>query len=292
VAPDRREHQQCYVCGSDRLTHKFVVKGFTIVRCSDCSLQFVKERLSQDELKPYYEREDQADAFVYKDPTNLSNLNYYYYKLRDLIGGHMRPGRILDVGCSSGQFLDVMEGWERYGIEMMEAYAQKAIAKYGRHIQVGTLDDYQCEAGFFDAIALQDVFDHVRDPLATLRACHRLLRPGGLIVIKVHNVSCLYARLTGSRFYAFLPPVHLSYFNKKSLRVALSRTGFSTLYHRYIGHVLSLKTVAYRLSDCGSPGLFGSLYVVLKRSPLGNVPIRKNLNDIITIVAEKRLVKP
>ena len=280
-------HQKCYVCDSDRISLRFVVSGFTIMRCADCSLQFVKEQLSQEELSPYYEQEDISDDFVYNDPANLPNLNYYFYKLRDLINGHAPPGRILDVGCSSGFFLDVMEGWERHGIEMMAGYAEKAIAKYGRHVHRGTLENYECDAGYFDVITLQDVFDHVLDPLHTLRTCRRLLKPGGLIVIKVHNISCLYARLSGPKFSALLPPFHMSYFNKKSLRVALSRTGYTMLYHRYIGHRLSLKTVAYRLSHCGRPGIFGSLYRMLRRSPLGNVAVRKNMHDLITVVATK-----
>ncbi len=281
------EHLRCYICGSSRLTPKFEVNGFHIVRCADCSLQFVQEQLSQEELSRYYEKEDIADNFVYNDPANLPHLNYYFYALRDLITTHITSGRVLDVGCSSGSFLDVMDGWERHGIEFAGGYAAKAIAKYGPNIHTGTLDDYVCEDDYFDVIALQDVFDHVRDPLATLRACHRLLKPNGLIIIKVHNISCLYARITGSRFYALLPPFHLSYFNKHSLREALSRTGFRMLYHRFIGHVLSLKTIAYRLSHCGRPGFFYSLYETLSGSRLGNIGVRKNLRDIITVVATK-----
>jgi SAM-dependent methyltransferase len=287
VQRDAREHQQCYVCGSDRISLRFVVDGFTIMRCAGCSLQFVKERLTLEELARFYEREDISDDFVYNDPANLPNLNYYFYKLRDLINGHTPPGRILDVGCSSGLFLDVMDGWERHGIEMMSGYAEKAIAKFGRRIYCGTLEDYPGEAEYFDVITLQDVFDHVQDPLHTLRVCRRLLKPGGLIVIKVHNISCLYARLSGPQFSALVPPFHLSYFNKDSLRVALSKTGYTVLYHRYIGHLLQLKTVAYRLSHSGRPGFFGSLYRLLSRSRLGNVAVRKNLHDIITIVATK-----
>jgi len=282
------EHTTCYVCGSADLERRFVVKGFTIVRCGQCSLQFVKARVSQDELDRFYEQKNPEDEFVYNDPANVRNLNFYYYRLRDVIQRHAGPrGRILVVGCSAGCFLDVIEGWERHGIELTAEYSQNARAKYGVNIHRGTLDDYICEEAYFDVITLQDVFDHVRDPMATLRACHRLLAPGGLIIIKVHNISCLYSKVTGSRFYALLPPEHLSYFNKTSLRHALSRTGFSVLYHTYIGHLLSLKTVAFRLSHNGKPGLFYSLYKVLRRSRVGDLSIRKNLHDIITIMATK-----
>lgn len=288
ASPAAGEYTACYVCGSGDLEHKFVVKGFAIARCRQCSLQFVKARVSKDELDRFYGAKDGSDEFIYDDPANLRNLNFYFYRLRDVIHRQRGArGRILDVGCSSGYFLDVMDGWERHGIELTAKYAEIARAKYGDNIHRGTLDDYAGDEASFDVITLQDVFDHVPDPLATLRACHRLLVPGGLIIIKVHNISCWYAKVTGSRFYALLPPEHLSYFNKKSLRQALSRTGFTVLYHTYIGHLLSLKTVAYRLSHNGKPGLFFSLYQILKRSPVGDLSIRKNLHDIITVVATK-----
>ncbi len=283
----RPQHSRCYVCDSDRLTPRWVIDGFNIVRCDVCSLVFVRDRLTLDELGEFYAREEIADNFVYTDPANLPNLNYYFLKLRDLIGRYKSGGRILDLGCSSGAFLDVMDGWERHGIEFSGPYADKAIAKYGRNIHCGTLDDYPCEDNYFDVITLQDVFDHVPDPLQALRACRRILKPHGLIVIKVHNISCLYAKVTGRRFYALLPPFHLSYFNRHSLGEALTRTGFGGAQVLYIGHLLSLKTIAYRLSQCGQPGFFYTIYKALDASPFGNVAVRKNLRDIITVVATK-----
>ena len=77
------KHNACIVCGSKRIVKKYIVSGFTIVQCKECSLLFVKEKLSQQELNNYYERSD--DDCVYSDPENIENLNYYYLKLRDLI---------------------------------------------------------------------------------------------------------------------------------------------------------------------------------------------------------------
>src|SRR5439155_884897 len=83
--------------------------------------------VTQDELDRFYDQKNPEDEFVYNDPANVRNLNFYYYRLRDVIQRHAGPrGRILDVGCSAGCFLDVMEGWERHGIELTAEYSQKA----------------------------------------------------------------------------------------------------------------------------------------------------------------------
>ena len=112
----------------------------------------------------------------------------------------------------------------------------------------GSFEDYPLREGYFDVVTLQDVFDHFRDPLPALEKCRRLLKQGGLIVIKVHNISCLYAKLTGRHFYAVIPPSHLFYYDGRTLAHTLSKAGFRVVNSRFIGHLLKLKTVFWRLS--------------------------------------------
>ncbi len=181
-----------------------------------------------------------------------------------------------------------MNGWDRYGIEISLKYAQKAKENYGNNIHIGDLEDAVFQKGYFDVITLQDVLDHMIDPIVALNRCHQLLKPNGLLVIKVHNISCLFAKLTRSHFYAIIPPYHLSYFNKKSLREALIRTDFSLLFFKFIAHKLFIKTVFLRLARGKQSGIFYKLHAWLDHLPLGNISFKKNLHDIITVFAEKK----
>jgi hypothetical protein len=113
------------------------------------------------------------------------------------------------------------------------------------------------------------------------------LKPDGLIVIKVHNISCLYARLSGAKFYALVPPAHLFYFNQKSLRTVLARGGFTIVRSKFIGQVLQLRTIFYRLARGGTGNVFYRIYSWLSRGALGRIAIYKNLHDIITVFAVK-----
>jgi SAM-dependent methyltransferase len=279
------KHDKCIICGGSRLKTKYNVNNFTIAKCMDCTLLFVKEKLDNEQLNAYYEITEQG--IVYDDPLNIENLNYYYYQLRDLIISIIPSGRILDVGCSGGFFLDCMSDWERFGVEFPGIAAQRAASRYGENIYQGTFDDFAAPEGFFNVITLQDVFDHLPDPMQALKKCHRLLAPRGIIVIKVHDISSILARIQGRRYYALIPPYHLSYFNKKSLQIALKQTGFSKLFHKYLGHVLFLKTIPYRLSREKPGSFFYRLYSALDKSSLGNIKIYKNLYDIITVFAQK-----
>lgn len=279
-----RLHSTCPICSSHKLAFRWQVNGYSIVRCQDCTLVFVKERPTPQELTAFYSK---ANDMAYQD-NNLECLNFYYQTLRKLIEErHPAPGRLLDVGCSGGWFLDTMQSWDCYGSEINPTDAETAHQKHGDHIFEGFFEDYPNKPGFFDVITLQDVFDHFAEPVAALEKCYLLLKPGGLIVIKVHNISCWYAKLTGSGFYAIIPPGHLFYYDKNTLYRVLKDTGFQATGAKYLAHILKLKTIFFRLSQGSMASPFYRVYSILSKSRIGEIRIRKNLHDIITVFAIK-----
>ncbi len=278
-------HEFCPLCQSDALKHRWQVNGYTIVRCGGCSLVFVQNIPSREELAAYYAAGGDP---VYSDD-NRECLDYYYNQLRKRIEARVpRPGRIFDVGCSGGWFLEAMKGWECYGCEIVPADAEIARRQFGERIFTGALEDYPAADNYFDVIALQDVFDHCPEPLPVLAKCRRMLKEGGLLVIKVHNISCLYARLTGAGFYAIIPPSHLFYYDRRTLTLAASKSGFEVVETKFIAHLLRLSTVFMRLSRGDKKSLFYRIYLALANRSVGKIKIRKNLHDIITLFAVKR----
>ena len=284
---DSALHEVCPGCGDADLRPRWTIGPYRIVRCAGCELVFVRNRIDSRRLDEFYNQASGGDPSY--DPDNLVCLNYYYGRLRDAIREWQpRAGRILDVGGSGGFFLDVMEGWERHGTEIVRHDAARAAARYGANIFCGPFEAYPERSGTFDVITMQDVFDHIPDPTACLARCRRLLREGGLLVIKVHDVSCLYAKVSGRHFYAVIPPSHLFYYSRRSLATMLDRGGFTFLRHAYIPHLLTLRTVFFRLSKAEPSSPFFRIARRLGHSRLGQVKIRKNLHDIITVFAAKR----
>jgi 2-polyprenyl-3-methyl-5-hydroxy-6-metoxy-1,4-benzoquinol methylase len=278
-------YEACPVCNGRDLAHLWQVNSYTIGKCSGCSLVFVQERITAEDLQAHYAI--QGDSAY--DPDNVECLNFYYTRLRQLIERrYPNPGKLLDVGCSGGWFLDVMRGWDCHGNEIVESDAEIARRRYGDAIVSGSFEDYPLREDYFDVITLQDVFDHIPEPVPALQKCHRMLKPGGLIVIKVHNISCLYAKLSGKSFYAIIPPSHLFYYNKHTLTRVLSSAGFETVEARFIGHLLKVRTVFSRLSRGNADSLAFRLSTGLAGSWVGELKFRKNLHDIITVLAVKR----
>ncbi len=278
-------HRRCPVCDGAEIRDKYEVSGYAIAECRTCTALFVREKLSGAFLADYYQKLEGHFAY---DADNRHCVEYYYRQLKREID-ELKPerGRILDVGCSAGYFLELMTGWDRHGVEVSADYGRQARAALGDGIFIGPLADYPSRPEYFDVITLQDVFDHFADPYESLRQCRAMLRPGGLLVIKVHNIACLYAKLSGPRFYALIPPSHLVYFNRRSLRVILERAGLALRRARFIGQVLQLKMVFYRLARGEPASPFYKVYQWLDRRPLGRFAIYKNLHDIITVFAVK-----
>ena len=278
-------HRACPVCGGRAIRAMYRVNGYLLAECADCTARFVTEVLSRDYLTAFYQGLESHFAY---EPDNRDCVEYYYRRLKREIERYAPArGAILDVGCSAGYFLDLMDGWEKHGIELSAEHGDKARQKIGPGIFIGDLEDFPAEPDRYDVITLQDVLDHFRDPYESLKKCRAMLKPGGLLVIKVHDISCLYARLSGPRFYALVPPSHLFYFNERSLRTVLARAGLRCERAEHLGQVLQLRTVFYRLAQGRERGVFYRLFRWLNNSRLGKIRIYKNLHDIITVYARK-----
>ena len=143
----------------------------------------------------------------------------------------MRAGnrRVLDVGCGSGAFLSLAQqmGWNCFGVEVDPVAANVARA-HGANIlgdQVEALD--HSYDGFFDAVTLSHVIEHVFDPTHTLRECLRVLRPGGCLWIETPNLDSLGYASYRKFWRGFDTPRHLVLFNHQSLQFTIGEAGFT-----------------------------------------------------------------
>ena len=249
-----------------------------ILRCRACRFGFRQVRSSPEELRNLYR---QMDPGVYE--SELQGRNRTAHKHLKIVERHVRPGRILDVGCASGLFLRhaLQSGWDVTGIEPSESLCAEARANLGGHcdIRCATLEDSRL-AGGFDAITLWDVLEHVPDPLGFLSICRELLRHGGYLVLNVPDLDSLEARVLGRRWPLLLPE-HLNYFNRDSLRLCGERAGFVPVLSGRRCAFFSVKYVAYRAAQ---HQILGS--VVLRKvakSFLGRVLIPVSLGETFAV---------
>jgi len=137
-------------------------------------------------------------------------------------------GRLLDVGCGSGEWLVTMRelGWQVEGVDF-DSGAIKVAKQNGLEACIGSLEQQQYPASRFDAVTLNHVIEHVPDPVLTLSECCRILKPGGKLVLCTPNGSSLGRRLFKEDWRGLEPPRHLHIFSTTNAVRLLELSGFS-----------------------------------------------------------------
>lgn len=141
-----------------------------------------------------------------------------------------RPQRVLDIGCGSGQAMELLSslGWETVGVEFDPQAAAVGRAK-GLTILNGDVSEQGLASDSFDAVVLSHVIEHLPRPDATLRECLRLLKSGGQLVMLTPNADALGHRRYGRDWMALDPPRHLHIFTPESMRRIVRDAGFSVV---------------------------------------------------------------
>lgn len=139
--------------------------------------------------------------------------------------------RVLDVGCSRGSFLaaGARLGFRMEGVEPAAGIAAAARAQ-GLNVHTGLLEDIGLAAASFDTVTLFEVIEHLKEPLALLRECRRVLKPGGLLVLSTGNTASWTVAAMRERWdYLHIAKDggHISFYNPRSVALLASRSGFA-----------------------------------------------------------------
>ncbi|MGZ8463014.1 MAG: class I SAM-dependent methyltransferase [Candidatus Deferrimicrobiaceae bacterium] len=143
----------------------------------------------------------------------------------------MPDGRLLDIGCGNGDFLARMrgKGWEVEGLEVDSEAVKSARSRHGLTIHHGALETWKLPDGSFDAITANHVIEHVHDPIALIRECLRVLKPGGVLVLATPNINGDAHRVFGRNWTHLDPPRHLHLFSGTTLKECGTRAGFQKI---------------------------------------------------------------
>jgi SAM-dependent methyltransferase len=161
-------------------------------------------------------------------------------------------GRLLDVGCAAGFFLQVAKerGWQVQGVEPAAYVADYAQNQLGLEVFKGTLEEAQFPEESYEVVTIWDALEHMPDPHKTLTQVHHLLKPEGLLVLSTHNIDSWLAKMMGVRWYQFGLQLHLYYFSPGTLTQILRDTGFCVINitRRSAGKVCSLRFLVDKLA--------------------------------------------
>ncbi|MFC1944497.1 class I SAM-dependent methyltransferase [Chloroflexota bacterium] len=223
---------RCPICKSDDV--KVALKALSkyggvwdIYECGLCTVQYIHPIPTAQDLEKHYEwlyaEKDEVSQLLVNPQWKSKYWRRQYRIIKGLIGHN--GGQILDMGCSGGHFLDNVEvGWEKYGIELSQnardVAASKGISTFANLEQANLADNS------FDVVTMFAFIEHIPNPKDVCVELHRILKPGGLLVVMTANAKSLKARMAGKNWDLYHPPEHLCFFSGRSLDYLMKSIGF------------------------------------------------------------------
>ena len=211
---------QQWVRGPDRFHGR--QEKYTLVRCPACSLVWLSHPPKPLEMHRHY-----TGAYHRLISAAGENSPVRWRERKAALTQCKQSGSLLDLGCSSGAFLEFMqgEGWKLHGIEMSAEGAKTAAERSQAQVFVGDILDAPFPRESFDAITCFDVLEHLYEPQRVMARVGEWLKPGGIFYVLVPNVDSVEARVFGSYWHGLELPRHLFHYSPASLRFLAESAG-------------------------------------------------------------------
>jgi SAM-dependent methyltransferase len=209
---------------------------FSILKCISCGQMVTSPTLAEGDLPALYSRyyprrevdlaaiRNEADAVLRQGAANkrhregTDNQGHYLVK---------RGQRVLDIGCGSCvSLLEVRNlGGDAWGIET-DPNVREIADHFGLTVHIGSIHDDPFPGVDFDLIVLNQVIEHIPDPIALLKLVRERLRPDGKVVLAFPNTGSLNKLVSGRQWINWHIPYHLHHYNEKSFALIAKQAGY------------------------------------------------------------------
>lgn len=242
---------RCPLCGAEELVpFDGDFRGHCIDLCRGCGVKLMNPQYSDAYLASFYggyiSVDNQGDGgFRGREDVRRTGKERSLALLLGAIGSRGdAPPRILMVGCGDGIELDVARGlgWAPEGYDVDPTTTIEVAAARGVPVHSGPFAELSLPEASFDAVFMDQVLEHLKDPIPYLATSHRLLKPGGVLYLGLPNIGSIANRLKTltSRYRLrrrkrgnhYASKHHIFYYTPGVLRRALALHGFETFLVR------------------------------------------------------------
>jgi 2-polyprenyl-3-methyl-5-hydroxy-6-metoxy-1,4-benzoquinol methylase len=251
----------CPVCQSQTFEEYLTIQDYTvsqeqfkIVTCQKCGFRFTNPRPDSEDIGEYYK----AESYISHTNTSKGLISKIYQEVRkftlksklNLINKLFpKKGKIMDVGCGTGMFLNVARenGWKVNGIE--PDTGARAIAEEVNQIKIEeeVLSSFQNDT--FEVITLWHVLEHIHELNTTIEWLKERLSKDGFLIIAVPNHKSKDAEIYQEQWAAYDVPRHLYHFSQKSIKELFANHGFElkeTLPMKFDSFYVSMLSTKYK----------------------------------------------
>jgi SAM-dependent methyltransferase len=215
----------CPICGGN-VAPMLKFGGVEVLRCKSCDVGITSPPESvinadYTELPTWSQNvADQEEKF-----------RGYQRKVLCYVQRHVRAGRLMDVGCSTGLLVDEARraGFEAEGIDL-DPHAVARGKSAGRPVHRAAIDDW--DGGSYDVVCLSHTLEHVRDPAPFLRSCAALLKPQGVLCVVVPCYTGLLPKVVPRWWYGWVLMQHYYHYSVPALERLFHAAGMNVIYRR------------------------------------------------------------
>jgi len=219
-----QQERSCPVCNSLDKIHIMDKSASTYYKCSNCSMVYLNPILNPSATIDYYTNLNTGQG------DTVSNDSKFYTEIYSLgldsIEKFISRGSILDIGCSTGFFLDLAleRKWHTSGIELGLDEAGIAEIK-GHRIFKSTFESLSHDDKF-DAITMWDVLEHIPDGIDQLKKIKNHLNHNGVLFFQIPNSDSLAAKILRESCRMFDGLEHTNLYNPATVALIAEQCGF------------------------------------------------------------------
>ncbi len=215
-------------------------------------------------------------------------LHNVFEKRVDDIQKFKKNGKVLEVGCSLGYFMDklIEAGFQTEGLEPSKD-AVLLGRKRGLTIHKGYLEKNALTKASYDVVILNHVMEHVKDLQKACESIRSLLRPGGIVFIESPNFGSIEGQFFKSSWRYLYPTEHYSQFSPSSLQTLLSKNGFTVLSTKTSATPYDFASFPRELARCVRLLDWKRLVVYAIELPLSTIEVLTNRGTAVQCIAKK-----
>ena len=223
----------CPVCQNYDIALVLTAEKYKFFRCRRCGLIYrsFQNQPNHNILysNQYYYQGSKLKKKIEQFLTGLIN-----NRRKQLIKRRQNGGKILDLGCGLGQFLDQMNSqyWQKIGVEPSRA-AHQQIAKLNFTTYSQKLTDINLPENSLDVITAWHVLEHLPNPRMTLLEINRILKEKSFLFLSTPNTDSFGFQQGKERWFHLDASRHLFLFNAQNLKKILNQTGFQIIKINY-----------------------------------------------------------
>tara|TARA_B100000886_G_C20396192_1_gene480473 strand:+ start:337 stop:1341 length:1005 start_codon:yes stop_codon:yes gene_type:complete len=189
ICCDTKKHEKISSIGRD-------LSKLETIMCTGCGLIRSNPIPTKDELSKFYKEKYRSIYKLTYSPKIKHTIRYAsgtIYHLNTILSfiDYPHNKKLLDIGSGSGELLYFAKkaGFDVYGIEPNKGYAEFCINKLFLPVFNGTYEEADIKMSTYDVIFMNEVLEHMPDPMNVLRDIHSYLKDDGILIVNVPDIE-------------------------------------------------------------------------------------------------------